>query len=733
MSKQDYQESNNEEILEKYQRLLLESESLATRLSIINEISNTITSLAKLEDVFKVIMTKLKWILDYHGCSICILSEDRSHCTIHTLSDAKRVISLEDKHFKAGYGIAGWVMERGEPVIIPNIKEEPRLNQYVDDKVFGEDIKSVLSLPLRVDGKVIGSLNFGSKRTNAYSNEDMRMAYLIGLQAGIALKNSRLLEQLSKANHELESAKKALELRVAERTAELKESKERYRVLLEINNAIISNLKLHDLLHAIAKTIRENLPFDATSITLYEPARDVLKIYVLEAFFSSHSLAHLAPGLEVPREGSHVGWVIDNKKPLVAYDLSKEQRFSQDKIFLEEGLRFYIVTPLIIEEKAIGTFNVASKIPSRFQESDAEFLSSVAKQITLAIDNVRSHEEIEKLKNQLEKENLSLKEEIKAEYNFEEIIGESKTLKKVLRQIEMVAKTDSTVLIRGETGTGKELIARAIHNLSTRKNHPLIKVNCPAIPSGLIESELFGHEKGAFTGAISRKIGKFELADGGTIFLDEIGDLPHEAQAKLLRVLQEREFERVGDTKTHKLDVRVIAATNRDLEVAVKEGKFRTDLFYRFNVFPLILPPLRERREDIPLLTRYFAQRYISKLGKEIKSVSERTIERLKQYSWPGNIRELENIVERAVILSTDDTLEINESLLGSLSDVSPREDMPLSLEDLEREHIINVLNQTGWQVQGDKGAAKILGLNPSTLRTRMVKLGIKKPTLTKT
>ncbi len=240
---------------------------------------------------------------------------------------------------------------------------------------------------------------------------------------------------------------------------------------------------------------------------------------------------------------------------------------------------------------------------------------------------------------------------------------------------------------------------------------------------------MFGHEKGAFTGAISRKIGKFELADGGTILLDEIGDLPPETQAKLLRALQEREFERVGGNKTYKVDVRVISATNRDLETAVKEGKFRADLFYRLNVFPIIIPPLRERKEDIPLLTTYFAQKYINKLGKEIKSVSERTIERLKEYSWPGNIRELENIVERAVILSTGDTLEIYESLRGLLSesDMELKEDMPLRLEDLEREHIINVLNQTGCQFHGDKGAAKILGLNPSTLRTRMVKLGIKK------
>ena len=727
MAKQDYQELNKEELMEEYQRLILESESMAVRLNVINEISNAISSQENFENVFIVIANKMKWVLDYNICSICILSEDRSHYTIHSHFDTKKeVMSLEERHFEIHYGIAGWVMKSGESFISPNIKEEPKSYLSVDNEVFGENIKSVLSIPLKDDETVIGSLNLGSTRTNAYSHEDVRMANLIGIQVGIAFENSRLLEQLSKTNYELESAKNNLELTVDKRTAELQESKERFRVILEINNAVISNLKLHDLLRAIAKTIKEKLPFDGTSITLYEPDRDILNVYALEVLFSSD---FLALGLEVPREGSHVGWVIDNKKPLVAYDLSREQRFPQDKIFLGEGIRSYIVTPLIIEGKAIGTFNIGSKIPNKFQETEKEFLSLVAKQIALAIDNARSHEEIERLKNQFEKENIYLREEIKSEYNFKEIIGESRSLKTTLRQVEMVAKTESTVLIRGETGTGKELIASAIWNLSARKAHPLIKVNCPAIPSGLIESELFGHEKGAFTGAISRKIGKFELADDGTIFLDEIGDLSPETQAKLLRALQEREFERVGGNKTYKMDVRVISATNRDLETAVKEGKFRADLFYRLNVFPIIIPPLRERKEDIPLLTTYFAQKYISKLGKEIKSVSESTIERLKEYSWPGNIRELENIVERAVILSTGDTLEIYESLRGSLSesDMELKEDMPLRLEDLEREHIINVLNQTGWQIHGDKGAAKILGLNPSTLRTRMVKLGIKK------
>ncbi len=343
-------------------------------------------------------------------------------------------------------------------------------------------------------------------------------------------------------------------------------------------------------------------------------------------------------------------------------------------------------------------------------------------------DNLeKAFKEIEKLKDKLEMENQSLQEEIKTSHNHEEIIGDSKILKEIMSKVETVSLTDSTVLIRGDTGTGKERIARAIHNLSSRNERALIKVNCPAIPSGLIESELFGHEKGAFTGALTKKIGKFELADGGSIFLDELGDLPIDAQAKLLRVLQEREFERVGGAETKEVDVRVIAATNRDLETAVKEGKFRADLYYRLNVFPLVLPSLKDRKEDIPMLATYFTQKYSRRMGRNISSINEEDVARLKSYSWPGNIRELENVIERAVILSKSNKLEINEEFFGALSDLITSDDKSLNLEDIERNHIVDVLNKTNWKINGDDGAAKILGINPSTLRSRMAKLGIEK------
>ncbi len=333
--------------------------------------------------------------------------------------------------------------------------------------------------------------------------------------------------------------------------------------------------------------------------------------------------------------------------------------------------------------------------------------------------------EIEHLKNQLSLENKYLQEEIKLNHNYEEIISSSKKFHKILQQIEQVASTDATVLILGESGTGKELIARAIHNVSNRSKRALVKVNCATLPANLIESELFGHERGAFTGAMEKKIGRFELADGGTIFLDEIGDLPVELQAKLLRVLQEGEFERLGNPKTMKVNVRVIAATNRDLTNAIEKKEFRQDLYYRLNVFPITCPPLRERKEDIPMLVKHFCQKYEGRMGKKINNIHSKVMDALMAYNWPGNIRELENMVERAIILSRDNSLEYGEWLPmdQNVNGMNSFEKM----DDVEREHIIKTLKKTNWKVSGEKGAARILGLNPTTLEARMKKLGIER------
>ena len=335
----------------------------------------------------------------------------------------------------------------------------------------------------------------------------------------------------------------------------------------------------------------------------------------------------------------------------------------------------------------------------------------------------RAHEELSQLKNQLEEENLYLQQELQLDHAFGEIVGHSDAIKYVLAKISQVAPTDSTVLIQGETGTGKELVARAIHSASAYKDRPLIKVNCAALSSTLIESELFGHEKGAFTGAAARKLGRFELADGGTIFLDEVGELPLDLQVKLLRVVQEGEFERVGGSRTLKVKARLITATNRDLKMEVDHGRFREDLWYRLNVFPITVPPLRQRREDLPLLVEYFVNRCAKRLGKTITSISLRTMQSLERHSWPGNVRELANVIERAVIAAHGPLLDFVEHF----DLVQHESTTPLTLQEMEHDYIVRILENTGWRVEGPYGAAKILGLNASTLRARMHKLGIQR------
>jgi transcriptional regulator with GAF, ATPase, and Fis domain len=349
-------------------------------------------------------------------------------------------------------------------------------------------------------------------------------------------------------------------------------------------------------------------------------------------------------------------------------------------------------------------------------------------QVTLRTKELREAlDEVERLKNRLQAENLYLQDEIKVEHNFEDIIGGSPTLKAVLSQVEQVAATTATVLILGESGTGKELLARAIHNLSDRRDRPVVKVNCAALPGDLIESELFGHEKGSFTGAFAQKIGRFELADGGTIFLDEIGELPLELQVKLLRVLQEQEFERIGGSQTISVDARVIAATNRDLKRSAANGEFREDLFYRLNVFPVVLPPLRQRSDDIPLLARAFTERFAKRLGKTIDTIPHDVIEAFQSYHWPGNIRELQNVIERAVILARGSVLHVDESLDAAATETTPLAHVKSTLEDVERRHITRTLEESNWKISGEGGAAEVLGLNASTLRARMRKLGIKR------
>ncbi|HUR96418.1 MAG TPA: sigma 54-interacting transcriptional regulator [Gemmatimonadales bacterium] len=519
----------------------------------------------------------------------------------------------------------------------------------------------------------------------------------------------------------------------------LRLSEERWRTLLEINNAIITHLTQGPLLHSVADSLGRIIPFDRAAFTLYNPERATFRYLAMEGSLASE---YFRAGTEFHRSLTISGDVFDRQRGRLRRDLVTEQQYDNDRRLVAEGVRSDCVVPLIVGGRSIGTQNIGSRTVGRYTEADLALLQEIGNQVALAVENMQSYEAIAALQARLEKENVYLQEEIRTEHNFEEIVGSSPALVAVLHNLEQVARTDATVLICGETGTGKELIARAIHARSPRCDRPLVKVNCSAISAGLVESELFGHVKGAFTGATERRIGRFELADGGTIFLDEVGELPLETQVKLLRVLQEQEFEPVGSSRSLRVDVRVIAATNRHLPEAVRAGIFRSDLFYRLNVFPLDLPALRDRRSDIPQLANFFVSHCAKKLGKSMTGISRAAMDALVAYGWPGNVRELQNVIERAIILARGPVLESEPDLVSMLLPTpSPRMpgvaeavQMPTeatapfaTLQDVERLHILEALKRSRGVVEGTHGAARMLNLHPNTLRHRMDKLGIKR------
>ncbi|MFK7768329.1 MAG: sigma 54-interacting transcriptional regulator [Mariniblastus sp.] len=503
------------------------------------------------------------------------------------------------------------------------------------------------------------------------------------------------------------------------------------QVLLAVSRAIVSHRELSVLMRELASELRKVVKFDYLALLLYDESQNCLVAKILEPA----ELVEEARKIIATIDGSPAGHVWKTQEPLLIDDISLNDRWPE---FFEKTKQFGVVCscelPLTSARQKLGTLVFASKTQNAFNDQNLGFLKLVSSQVAIAVENALAFEEIAGLKKQLEQEKAYLEEEFRSNHNFLEIVGENEALRQVLKHVETVAVTDSTVLIYGETGTGKELIARALHDRSPRRGRTFIKLNCAAIPTGLLESELFGHEKGAFTGAVSQKIGRFELADGGTLFLDEIGDIPSELQPKLLRVLQEQEFERLGGTKTTKVDVRLISATHRNLQQLVEQGSFRSDLFYRLNVFPISLPPLRDRPDDIPLLVRYFTQLFSKRIGRTIESIPANVIEHLCRYSWPGNIRELQNVIERAVILSPGKTLQValqDLSLSASVTpDVSEKtvEQDAQTLADAERALIIDALKRARWVVGGDHGAASLLGLKRTTLQKKMKKLGIERP-----
>ena len=662
-----------------------------------------------------------------------VIPFDRAAFTLYIpQKEMFRFLAIEgmvaSSHFRAGLefgrdeSISAWVFDHQRPALCRELQKEQR---YPNDRyLIAEGLNSYCVVPLIIAGKSIGTLNLASEKTNQYSEADAEFLCELGSQVALAVFNMTSYEEIAALNNKVEY------------------TAQRYRTLLEINNAIITHLTPEALLRSVSDILRHVVPYSGAALTIYNPNTQSFRYLAMEGAVPSD---FFRVGLEFDRKQTISAWVFDHQRPAIRHDLEKEQQYPNDARLVAKGIYSDCIVPLIVGGKSIGTLNVGSVKKNQYSDEDLETLQEIANQVALAVANMQSYEEIVELKARLEKENIYLQDEIRTEHNFEEIIGNSPALLAVLRKVEQVAPTDSTVLINGETGTGKELIARAIHDRSARKNRPLLKVNCSAISAGLVESELFGHVKGAFTGAFERHIGRFELADGGTIFLDEIGELPLGTQVKLLRVLQEREFEPVGSSRPVRVDVRVIAATNRNLQESIRTGDFRSDLFYRLNVFPIDVPALRDRGSDIPQLAMFFLSRFSKKFGKDIQGIPRATVDRLTNYSWPGNIRELQNVIERAVILSQSSVLELEPDLIPALTiadssliadpssaPVQPSASgLPASstLEEVERGHIVSVLYQTRGVVEGPRGAAKILGLHPNTLRHRMQKLGLKRAT----
>lgn len=496
---------------------------------------------------------------------------------------------------------------------------------------------------------------------------------------------------------------------------------DRYHALLNVARAIAAHRDLETLCRDLAHLLPRVIHVNYVDISLHDPKKDVMRLHTIQA----NTEADLVGGHEPATNAAPAGRVWQTQQPLLVPDVRQEARWPGVLgLMQQDGTRSFCFVPLTTARARLGAMGFLSRREEAYREADLELLSQIGAQVAVAVENALAFQEIAELKEKLAQENLYLEEELRLAEGFEDIVGDSAALMQVLKQVEIVASTDSTVLIQGETGTGKELIARGIHRLSGRSGQSFVKLNCAAIPTGLLESELFGHERGAFTGAISQKIGRFEIADKGTIFLDEVGEIPLELQAKLLRVLQEQEFERLGSPRTVRVDVRVIAATNRDLKRLVETNQFRSDLFYRLNVFPVTMPPLRERLEDIPALVRFFSQHYARRMKKEIATIPSGTLDKLLRYPWPGNIRELENLIERSVILSQGTELQVPVSELETRTAAGHSK----TLEEAERTVILRMLQDTHWIIGGSAGAAARLGMKRTTLTSRMKKLGIVRP-----
>jgi formate hydrogenlyase transcriptional activator len=688
---------------------------LAVQYETLARVSRAIAAHGDLKKLFGVLVNELHGVVQFDAVGVSLCDEGSDTFRNYFIDMTSRSEPIREEQLAPEETLTLRVYERQEPVLRSGDEME-QCHGRLGAILKGFHIRSICALPLTTAHRKLGAIIFGSQQVDTYSPNEIGFVSQVVTYIALAFDDALNFAALRRASEELRSGN------------------DRLRLLLDVTNQVVSNLELRDLLRAISQDVRRVMQCDYAGLSLPDAENKQLRLYAV-AF--PEGKGFLQEDLVYPIEGSPSGTAFQTMKPLTLQSpFTGWLHYPIVQIAVREDLKSFCFLPLISRHRAIGTLVLGRLRDDAFRQADIDFLGQVANQIALAVDNALAFREIRELKEQLSKEKLYLENEIRTEMNFAQIIGNSAPLRRVLKRVETVAPTDSTVLIYGETGTGKELIARAIHDLSPRRSKPFVKLNCAAIPTGLLESELFGHEKGAFTGAIAQRIGRFEVANGGTIFLDEIGEIPLELQTKLLRVLQEREFERLGSSRTLRTDARLIAATNRDLETMVGEQKFRSDLFFRLNVFPVHVPPLRQREGDIPFLVRHFAQQFSRRMNKVIETIPSATMDALCRYHWPGNVRELQNVVERAVIISTGPALSVDVADLKFSKSSHPEERALAAksdtngalhnvLAETERQQILKALKQSNWVVAGPNGAAARLGMNRSTLQVRIRKLGI--------
>jgi formate hydrogenlyase transcriptional activator len=675
----------------------------AEQCRMLNDVAQIIASRRNLSDLFHDLAERLHCLVDFSYLGVMFYDPAQHVLRLHTLESAVEGPLRPGTAFAVDAIPSGWVWQQQQPLVIGDLVQETRFPRAMP-ALRAHRIRSYCSLPLSTVHRRLGTLAIGHPERDAYSPSEVAFAQLVAAQVAVAVDNALHSQEAQTLQQELTH------------------ERDRLQVLLEVTNSVVANLELRDVLRAVSAALRRIMHCDVAGVQLLE-AEHQLRLYALDF---PDSQGGIQEDLLMPLEGSCPGQALQTGQPVVVdrADLTEVSRHST-----REGLQSHCFLPLLSRQRSLGVLGLGSRRVHAFPPTEVEFLTQVANQVAIAVDNALAYGQITALKDQLAQEKLYLEDEIRSERHFADIVGHSPALRRVLQQVETVAPTEATVLLCGETGTGKELLARAIHQLSPRQAQAFVTLNCAASPTGLLESELFGHEKGAFTGALTQRIGRFELAHRGTVFLDEIGDLPLEVQPKLLRVLQEREFERLGSARTLRTDARLIAATNQDLATLVDAQQFRADLFYRVNVFPVHVPPLRERPDDIPLLVRHFVQQCARRMHKTIETIPCDTMQGLIRYTWPGNIRELQNVLERAVILSPGPVLQVPLTALTARVTSAPPAPHD-TLAAAERKHILAVLEEMGWVLGGPHGAAVRLGMKRSTLQFRLRKLGLTRPGL---